>query len=399
MAKQLDYDLSTAGIRQYHLVVQAQDGKYSNDTNVIINVLNVNDMKPRFGKDRYEITLNEEEVRTHSIFKVTAIDPDIEQPGVPQNISYSLDATNDLSKHFSIDEKSGELRIVRPLDRARPNGFPKWNMFVSARDNNGEGKNLESFAEVIITLNDVNDHPPHLDMPDGLVWYENEPPGLVEPQLKAEDYDEEKNGPPFRFDIDPEEASSDIQSKFEIVETGGAFWLKARTELDREENKEYDIPVRIADNLGLSATSVLRLVVGDRNDNPMAAGASEIFVYDYEGRAPDTEIGRVYVTDPDDWDLPDKKFKMVDPVKFPYFSLNRDTGMITMKVHSLDSLIKYCTDIFTDSIRYVQRNIELREEKNVYNMRFRVEDATHQQVGVFSYEKCNSQWCIFVRSP
>ena len=58
VAKQLDYDLSTSGIRQYHLVVQAHDGKYSNDTNVRINVLNVNDMKPRFGKDKYEITLN-----------------------------------------------------------------------------------------------------------------------------------------------------------------------------------------------------------------------------------------------------------------------------------------------------------------------------------------------------
>ena len=70
VAKQLDYDLSTEGIRQYHLVVQAHDGKYSNDTNVRINVLNVNDMKPRFGKDKYEITLNEEEVKEHPIFKV-----------------------------------------------------------------------------------------------------------------------------------------------------------------------------------------------------------------------------------------------------------------------------------------------------------------------------------------
>ena len=106
---------------------------------------------------------------------MTAEDPDIEKG--EQNISYSLDATNDLSKHFSIDEASGELRIVRPLDRDRPNGFPKWNMFVHAKDQNGEPLGnqiaLEGFAEVIITLNDINDNAPFLDMPDGLVWYEN----------------------------------------------------------------------------------------------------------------------------------------------------------------------------------------------------------------------------------
>lgn len=48
--------------------------------------------------------------------------------------------------------------------------------------------------------------------------------------------------------------------------------------------------------------------MGDKNDNPMRPGESEIFVYNYEGKAPDTEIGRVFVNDPDDWDLPDKTF-------------------------------------------------------------------------------------------
>ena len=37
-------------------------------------------------------------------------------------------------------------------------------------------------------------------------------------------------------------------------------------------------------------------------------GSSEIFVYNYRGKAPTTEIGRVYVKDLDDWDLPDKTF-------------------------------------------------------------------------------------------
>ena len=42
----------------------------------------------------------------------------------------------------------------------------------------------------------------------------------------------------------------------------------------------------------MAGTSNLRLIIGDRNDNPMKPGASSIFVYNYEGSAPDTEIGR-----------------------------------------------------------------------------------------------------------
>ena len=43
----------------------------------------------------------------------------------------------------------------------------------------------------------------------------------------------------------------------------------------------------------MAGTSNLRLIIGDRNDNPMKPGASSIFVYNYEGSAPDTEIGRL----------------------------------------------------------------------------------------------------------
>ena len=77
----------------------------------------------------------------------------------------------------------------------------------------------------------------------------------------------------------------------------------------------------MADNQGLSAVSYLKLVIKDKNDNPMSAGASEIFVYNYEGLAPSTPIGRVYVTDPDDWDLPDKTFYFKDPSLWVIFLL------------------------------------------------------------------------------
>jgi Cadherin cytoplasmic region/Laminin G domain len=80
----------------------------------------------------------------------------------------------------------------------------------------------------------------------------------------------------------------------------------------------------------MSNVSILHLVIGDINDNAMKEGSSNIFVYNYKGEAPDVEIGRVYVDDPDDWDLPDKSFNWKDGVSHPNFALNKDNGMITM---------------------------------------------------------------------
>lgn len=57
----------------------------------------------------------------------------------------------------------------------------------------------------------------------------------------------------------------------------------------------------------------------------------DILVYSYMGESPDTEIGRVYVYDLDDWDLPDKKFYWETSDGHPQFRLNEDTGMLTMK--------------------------------------------------------------------
>lgn len=125
----------------------------------------------------------------------------------------------------------------------------------------------------------------------------------------------------------------------------------------REKNKNYDIPIKICDHKNLCGVSVLPLTIGDVNDNPMEPGHSEIFVYNYEGRAPNTRIGRVYVKDKDDWDLPDKTFKFKNSYLYPGFALNRNDGVITMK-----------------------KGIALPDDINNYLIHFLVEDPVHGQV-------------------
>lgn len=155
--------------------------------------------------------------------------------------------------------------------------------------------------------------------------------------LTADDYDDPNiNGPPFTYRIS-DNADASIRDMFEIVNDE----LIAKVEFDREQQKYYQVKIQITDNGKPQQTgeNILVVEIGDVNDNPAKPGSSEIFVYSYEVRiylnqnvhiipflflqdakGGDIIIGRVYVDDPDDWDLPDKEFHWRDETS-PYFTL------------------------------------------------------------------------------
>uniref|UniRef100_A0A182XLI7 DE-cadherin n=1 Tax=Anopheles quadriannulatus TaxID=34691 RepID=A0A182XLI7_ANOQN len=315
----LDYET----IREYKLIVQADDGIFQDSTTVYIKIKNVNDNPPRFTGIR-NVTIQEETIPSGCIMTVQAYDPDIENRTDPQLIRFFYVVEYD--DVIEIDD-GGCLRLKRVLDRDPPLGFNRWQFIITATDEDGAGKTTPS--TVIISLEDINDNAPRLSNAMPVVWGENRPPGLIV-RLTAEDVDEAQNGPPFHFSIDPN-ARYEIKKRFKVQ----GEELHALVEFDREEQKEYQIPILIRDSgeEPMSAVSMLHLVIGDDNDNEMRPGKSRIFVYNYKGESPNTEVGRVYVDDPDDWDLPDKTFMWDDATRHQsvdFFDLNRDTGMITM---------------------------------------------------------------------
>ncbi|XP_053663835.1 DE-cadherin-like [Anopheles marshallii] len=315
----LDYET----IRSYQLIVQADDGIFQDNATVSIKIENVNDNPPRF-IDLRNVTIQEETIPPGCIMTIQAFDPDIENRDEPQHIRFSF--VKEQEDLLEIDD-TGCLRLRKALDRDPPQGFKSWQFIITATDEDGAGKKTP--ATVNIFLEDINDNAPYLSNAMPVVWGENRSPGLIV-RLTAEDVDEAQNGPPFHYSIDPN-APYEIKERFQVQ----GDELYALVEFDREEQKEYRVPIRISDSgeEPMSDVSILQLVIGDENDNEMRPGESRIFVYNYKGESPNTEVGRVYVDDPDDWDLPDKTFQWDDATRHQsvdYFDLNRDTGMITM---------------------------------------------------------------------
>ncbi|XP_078053729.1 DE-cadherin isoform X2 [Augochlora pura] len=315
----LDYEKIT----EYNLTVRAFDGLYNDTAQVKIFIENVNDNRPEFVDFERNPTIEEEKLVEGCITTVVAYDPDIKDRSADQHIAYSI-VKEDQQPLIEID-KTGCLKLKKPLDRDSPHGYSMWTVLVMAVDEDGSPNALKSPVLVNITLIDINDNAPFLDMPYPVIWGENRDPGRIT-ELKARDYDSDENGPPFNFSIDTSSADDEILEKFEIRSAD----LYALVRFDREQRKSYEIPIAITDHgqPTMTGTSTLTVIIGDENDNPMSEGSSSIFVYNYKGEAPNTEIGRVYVKDADDWDLPDKHFAWDPP--HDGFDLNQDTGMITL---------------------------------------------------------------------
>ena len=134
--------------------------------------------------------------------------------------------------------------------------------------------------------------------------------------------------------MDPDEDDV-IRTSFKVEQSNkgdGMTMISSLGSFDREYRKQYTVSIVIKDS-GTpphTGTSTLTITIGDLNDNIMQPGSKEAIVYNYQGQAPDTPIGHVFVNDLDDWDTSDKLFYW-DEAENPRFKLDDTSGMVTMR--------------------------------------------------------------------
>nr|CAD7408079.1 unnamed protein product [Timema poppensis] len=154
----LDYETR----KKYELKLTASNKLKESSTTVVVHVKDLNDNPPLFERPTYRTQITEEDDRNlpKRVLQVMANDADKDRP---LDIVYFLtgqgiDSDNPANSKFDINRTSGDIFVLKPLDRDLPNGHSQYRFTVFAQDEGGQG--LVGYADVQVNLKDINDNAP-----------------------------------------------------------------------------------------------------------------------------------------------------------------------------------------------------------------------------------------------
>ncbi|XP_045886265.1 putative protocadherin beta-18 [Micropterus dolomieu] len=309
--------------RELNLLLTALDGgspQRSGTVVIHVTVLDANDNAPVFNQAVYKTSLPENSPPDAIVISVSATDAD---EGVNGDVTYQFGHVSDEDVNvFSIDPKTGEIRVPGPIDFEDRSSF---EIRVKAKD----GLGLTSYAKVIIDVTDINDNAPVIylkSLSDPIP--ENASPGTEVGIINVQDRDSESNGQ-VRCSIQqnaPFKLVPSIKNYYSLVTTG---------QLDRELVSDYNITITATDEGSppLSSSKTVQLSVADINDNPPVFEEQSYSAYVAENNKPGSTLCSVSARDPD-WRQNGTVIYSLLPGEVngapvsSYLSVNGDTGVI-----------------------------------------------------------------------
>ncbi|XP_047441101.1 protocadherin gamma-A12-like isoform X22 [Mugil cephalus] len=319
----LDKELDREKRQEMNLVLTALDGgspQRSGTVVIHVTVLDANDNAPVFSQVVYKASLPENSPLDTVVVTVSASDAD---EGLNGDVTYDFGlVTDDVKKIFSIDRKSGDLRVTGPVDYEATTSF---DIRVKAKD----GLGLSSYAKVIISVTDVNDNAPVINLKSlSNPIPENVSPGTEVGIINVQDRDSENNRRVRCFIQQnvPFKLVPSIKNYYSLVTTG---------QLDRELVSEYNITITATDEGSppLSSSKTVELSVADINDNPPVFEEQPYSAYVSENNKPGSTLCSVTARDPDWRQNGTVIYSLLAgevngaPVS-SYLSVNGDTGVI-----------------------------------------------------------------------
>uniref|UniRef100_A0A3P8PJF0 Cadherin domain-containing protein n=1 Tax=Astatotilapia calliptera TaxID=8154 RepID=A0A3P8PJF0_ASTCA len=319
----LEKELDREKQQEMNLILTALDGgspQRSGTLMIHVTVLDANDNAPVFSKAVYKASLPENSPLNTVVITVSASDAD---EGVNGDVTYDFGhVTEEVKKIFSIDRKVGDIRVIGAVDYETTTSF---EIRVKAKD----GLGLSSYAKVMISITDVNDNAPVVNL-NSLTnpIPENTPPGTEVGIINVQDRDSENNrqvrcsiqqGVPFKL-------VPSIKNYYSLVTTG---------QLDRELVSNYNITITATDEGSppLSSSKTVQLSVADINDNPPVFEEQSYNAYVSENNKPGSTLCSVTARDPDWRQNGTVVYSLLAgevngaPVS-SYLSVNGDTGVI-----------------------------------------------------------------------
>uniref|UniRef100_A0A8C4SW14 Protocadherin-16 n=1 Tax=Erpetoichthys calabaricus TaxID=27687 RepID=A0A8C4SW14_ERPCA len=320
LVERLDFET----VPWYNLTIVASDHgvpQRSSSVPVIINVMDVNDNPPVFGHTEYSIVLSEGAAAGTEILRLSASDLDSTPNAVVQ---YAI-LSGDEEKIFRVDEWTGSLKLLSPLDREVR---AKYMVIVKASDKQGQ----YDLVAVTIEIKDINDNKPYFPLSTLTAnIQENQPTNALVTVLHAIDADSGDYGQLSYYMIDQ---SGESKAAFTLNLTTGE--VRSRMTFDFEKISSFHFVALALDSGNYSATMTVQvLVIGEDEYDPVFI--TPLYSFEVpEGSLKGQSIGQVVASDEDGG--PDGIVLYTFASSSLYFGVNETTGIIYLK---MDSHIQY----------------------------------------------------------
>ncbi|KAF2367299.1 Cadherin [Trinorchestia longiramus] len=314
LLKELDREKQSA----YTLVTLASDrGSPSKNatSEVVIEVMDVNDHVPVFNQSEYYANVSEALDLGSVILQVSAVDDDSGDNG---RITYDITSGND-DQIFALDSESGVITLREELDY---DTVPEHRLIIRASDGQRH-HSLSALTTVYIGLKDENDNAPSFPAPTYYEFVvENAPKGTTVFTAKANDAD----AGPFGT-LNYSMPSGEDEDKFNIDPLTGV--VTTEMVFDYEVRSDYYFSIRAFDAGGKFST--VNVKVNIKSSDEYAPVFSErIYYFSMPFDAQKSNIvGKVEAKDKDKGSDGQVFYSLTTPSRV--FKINRTTGEIIVK--------------------------------------------------------------------
>lgn len=319
----------------YHFQIEATDGVHFAHTNFEVRVKDIQDKPPVF-QGSLSTVIDEDSPIGTLVLKIQARDGDT---GEPRKIVYDL-LTNPMD-YFLLDERTGELRTAKPLDREALNDSTGLiSLLIRARelvDGVPGNDNLTmATAQATVTIRDVNDSPPMFNKKEYEVsLLENTAPGTpLALDMNVTDRDVGINSK-FSLRLDDVSEVFEVEPKFVTGFSQVNIRVGSGT-LDYENpNQRKFIVLVIAEetetNPKLSSTATITISVVDANDNKPIFERDSYSASVSESALPGQYITSITAKDIDSGNYGDAGIRYsISGTGSELFHVDEETGVITL---------------------------------------------------------------------
>ncbi|KAK3610664.1 hypothetical protein CHS0354_028046 [Potamilus streckersoni] len=259
-------DLDREHVDKLYLRLTATDeGHRISQTQLIVNLEDVNDNPPIFQASRYTAILDENlgTFINQSFLTVKATDNDHPRTN-NSKVSYEFRNISDFEQNFTIDSRNGEIRLASTLDYEALNNTLQGviNLTIFAYNDHND-QQMVGNATITIFIQDLNDNVPQFsqNMYYGTVK-ETARPGASVAEINAKDADATYKNSEISFAIEPGRVDFQINSSTGIVSVGPG------ANFDRDAMNSYNLTIIAIDHGAYphTATTTLKVTIEDVNN-------------------------------------------------------------------------------------------------------------------------------------